>query len=542
MTTHEKLAHLASQHHSSEYNRAKFGVHGCPIRYLPLSIHLPEHFHQLRSQQLISAQVQSWWPSQNSSSAIVSVNPASLQDEIMAAMSEPLNSALNIPDPLVKPSLKTSLTHPINISPIIPPELLALISSHAFLSSSKPSFTLLEIPEFFSLDRLLNSRDARLQNRLPNQLYIQPPPLPLLAKHTTVGHFRTRSNITDALQAAIGSGIERASADKFTEGHHAPSEAALGDSIVNHFHAAVIPETSLSLALSMAGPTSVHSTSIGLSNIPTSTIHDIMSMKQSGSGNLRVVEQKPIPPLSLGPRIHSENKIISISTWISEPSRRDASSPASTSSLTIGNLFLSSCPGKKLRLDGPVKGRSGVRRDLQTDMKRMKDMGTGCIICCLDDSELEFLGAPWTEYESCANINGMDVLRLPIPEGLAPLTTTHLDAHLVDLINRYTLRGIPILVHCRGGVGRAGVVACCWLIRLGLCGWASRPHEALHPTMEDDFLRDCSILSFVERVINLVRKRRSIKAIETYEQVKFLLDYVTFLLEQAQTRNPPVTP
>ena len=193
-------------------------------------------------------------------------------------------------------------------------------------------------------------------------------------------------------------------------------------------------------------------------------------------------------------------------------------------------------------------------------MRRIKDMGTGCIIwyrlidaftwfkpfslldcSCLDDNELEFLGAPWSEYEHCASRTGLDVLRcvpshsvavvslfiphsLPIPEGLAPLEPAHLDTHLIHLINRYTLRGVPILVHCRGGVGRAGVVACCWAIRLGLCGWMDDPCAPTQDTFPND-----EILTYVERVISFVRRRRSMKAIETYEQVKFLVDYVDYL-------------
>lgn len=39
----------------------------------------------------------------------------------------------------------------------------------------------------------------------------------------------------------------------------------------------------------------------------------------------------------------------------------------------------------------------------------------------------------------------------------------------------------------------------------------------------------------VERAITLVRRRRSYKAIETFEQVKFLVDYVEFLREKAKT-------
>ena len=30
---------------------------------------------------------------------------------------------------------------------------------------------------------------------------------------------------------------------------------------------------------------------------------------------------------------------------------------------------------------------------------------------CLDDSELEYLGAPWSEYEQCTSRTGLDVLR-----------------------------------------------------------------------------------------------------------------------------------
>jgi hypothetical protein len=76
------------------------------------------------------------------------------------------------------------------------------------------------------------------------------------------------------------------------------------------------------------------------------------------------------------------------------------SSTASCQRLTppvkLGNMLLSSCPGKKgkvhatisfviltlhtVRLGGPVKGRSAVRRDLGTDLKRIWQGGVRCII------------------------------------------------------------------------------------------------------------------------------------------------------------------
>ncbi|KAF9007976.1 protein-tyrosine phosphatase-like protein [Cyathus striatus] len=193
---------------------------------------------------------------------------------------------------------------------------------------------------------------------------------------------------------------------------------------------------------------------------------------------------------------------------------------------------MSSCPGKKVRLQGPIRGRSGVCRDLKTDLNRMKDLGVGCIVCCLDDDELQFLGAPWPEYKQLAHETGIDILRslmsyrIPAPEGLPPIAPSVLDTYLIELIHTYTLRGIPVLVHCRGGVGRAGVIACCWLIKLGLCGWLDSTPGSVPST--DGSTRNDTI-QLIAKVIDLVRMRRSLKAIETYEQVRFLVDFVEYL-------------
>ena len=193
------------------------------------------------------------------------------------------------------------------------------------------------------------------------------------------------------------------------------------------------------------------------------------------------------------------------------------------------------------------------------------------LISCLDDTELDFLGVPWPQYEECASSNGLDVLRLafsclatrlfdkftsriPTPEGLAPLTPAFLETYLTDLINTYTLQGVPVLVHCRGGVGRAGVIACCWLIKLGLCGWVegegklasgTPPSPSLSDSPADMTIFPCSdpfglppvadTVKFVERIIAVVRKRRSLKAVETYEQVRFLVDFVDHLRDRSGT-------
>lgn len=45
-----------------------------------------------------------------------------------------------------------------------------------------------------------------------------------------------------------------------------------------------------------------------------------------------------------------------------------------------GNLCLSSCPGKKVRLSGPVRGRATINRDLELDFGRMKSFGITMLV------------------------------------------------------------------------------------------------------------------------------------------------------------------
>jgi protein-tyrosine phosphatase len=125
-------------------------------------------------------------------------------------------------------------------------------------------------------------------------------------------------------------------------------------------------------------------------------------------------------------------------------------SNGSRQSTRLGNLLLSSCPGKRLRMDGPVKGRGPVCRDLRADMRRIKGEGVGAIVCCLDDEELALLGVPWDYYREVASDIGLDIIRLPMPDGFTPVSLQLFDAQVSLITQRYTLQGINVLVHCRG--------------------------------------------------------------------------------------------
>ncbi|KAJ3316631.1 hypothetical protein HDU76_001663 [Blyttiomyces sp. JEL0837] len=130
-----------------------------------------------------------------------------------------------------------------------------------------------------------------------------------------------------------------------------------------------------------------------------------------------------------------------------------------------GNIALSSCPGKKVRLNtGPVNGRASINRDLDDDFERLASFQIRTVVCCISDTELNYLGAPWPKYLATAHKYGMDIIRLPIAEGSCPDSMEDVEV-IMDVLERRISEGSNVLVHCRGGVGRAGLIACCFLIR-----------------------------------------------------------------------------
>ncbi|ODN82490.1 hypothetical protein L198_07712 [Cryptococcus wingfieldii CBS 7118] len=257
------------------------------------------------------------------------------------------------------------------------------------------------------------------------------------------------------------------------------------------------------------------------------------------------------------------------------PSSSVSSPQTQTKPQTLGNLLLSSCPGKRLRMDAPSKGRGPVCRDLATDLRRIKGEGVGALVCCLDDEELALLGVPWETYRDVAVGTGLDVIRLPMPDGFTMVSMELFDSQVALIAQKYTLQGINVLVHCRGGIGRAGMTACAWAIKMGfvqphpsltIVEEAARRHAAhtarsapapaLNPsstsTSSSSYTPNSSsstapapaatipaelehqiTMSIVERVIAMIRCRRGLKAIESYEQVQFLRRYVGWLREKA---------
>ena len=75
------------------------------------------------------------------------------------------------------------------------------------------------------------------------------------------------------------------------------------------------------------------------------------------------------------------------------------------------------------------------------------------------------------------------------------------------------------------------------MLKLGLCGWL--PSNLSVPTPASHLGEVCAdTLCLVERLIGVVRRRRSPKAVETYEQVLFLVEYIEYLRQKVSCRTP----
>lgn len=128
-----------------------------------------------------------------------------------------------------------------------------------------------------------------------------------------------------------------------------------------------------------------------------------------------------------------------------------------------GRIGLTICPGKKDSRALPTPWN----RDLRIDVGVIKDWGASAIVCLMEPFELKMLG----------------VERLPAVVRKAGLSWIHLPIRDVDVpsqsfeerwktaghqLRQLLVEGKCVLVHCRGGLGRSGVVAARLLVELGM--------------------------------------------------------------------------
>lgn len=157
---------------------------------------------------------------------------------------------------------------------------------------------------------------------------------------------------------------------------------------------------------------------------------------------------------------------------------------------TPGVLGLTFAPGKR----GPNRWGDLHQRDLQEDINRLRNRyEVHHLLSLVEDHELDMLQIP--RLVETAESAGIRVRRYPIVDVTAPQVkpTLPVVAEALDHLRA----GQNVVVHCRGGLGRAGTLAASILVASGI-----NAHESIF----------------------LIRQYRP-GAIEVREQEQFILDF-----------------
>jgi ADP-ribosyl-[dinitrogen reductase] hydrolase len=130
-----------------------------------------------------------------------------------------------------------------------------------------------------------------------------------------------------------------------------------------------------------------------------------------------------------------------------------------------GVIAMTQCPGKRQ----PLAATGPWDRDLATDLDVIRAFGASHVITLMEAQELAQAQVPIDVLEAAVEAHGLRWLHWPIVDFAAP------SAHFESLWTRDAPRlcsalrtGGRIVVHCRGGRGRSGLVAARFLIELGI--------------------------------------------------------------------------
>lgn len=132
--------------------------------------------------------------------------------------------------------------------------------------------------------------------------------------------------------------------------------------------------------------------------------------------------------------------------------------------LPLGNglLGITFCPGKK----GDSVFGASWDRNLDLDMDAIKRWGANAVLSLIEDHECELLGVP--KVGEAVKARGIEWFHFPIRDLDVP-TSTDMERwrSLSPKLHKILERGGRILIHCRGGLGRAGTIAALLLTERG---------------------------------------------------------------------------
>ncbi len=133
----------------------------------------------------------------------------------------------------------------------------------------------------------------------------------------------------------------------------------------------------------------------------------------------------------------------------------------STVVMLPGRIGMTIAPGKKIR------GIYGDwDRDLEKDLRRIRCVhGVSVLVCLVPPEELALLGI--SELPGMAQGLEFEVVQFPIQDVSVPDSIDRLRDLVVHILGAAAV-GKTVVIHCRGGLGRSGLVAACCLVARGM--------------------------------------------------------------------------
>jgi hypothetical protein len=159
-----------------------------------------------------------------------------------------------------------------------------------------------------------------------------------------------------------------------------------------------------------------------------------------------------------------------------------------------GRIGMTLCPGKRQphAITGPWN------RDLVADMDVISSLGTGTMITLMETAEMADAGVPPEVMESTAKERAIAWLHMPIADFAAPDAVFEAAwKERGPSVRKGLKNGASVVVHCRGGRGRAGLMAARLLVEMGLDADAAITAVraanplAIETVTQEDHIRQC---------------------------------------------------
>lgn len=102
---------------------------------------------------------------------------------------------------------------------------------------------------------------------------------------------------------------------------------------------------------------------------------------------------------------------------------------------------------------------------LEDEVGQWQREGLNTVVSLLEHAEITELDLS-AEPGLCAS-HGIEFLSFPIPDRGVPASVPLFDSFLAPVVKQLR-QGASVAVHCRAGIGRAGLTAACILVRSGI--------------------------------------------------------------------------